>query len=844
MPIPVTCACGKKLNAPDTLAGKRAKCPTCQKLVLIPEPLELIEDEVELLPKSPPKPPASKSQTRSLPANRQPTPIAAQATAPPNPAQSKQSDPTPPVDNQTERFNYLSKKINSAFLKEKIEPVSTPLGYRLAIFAVALLMVVLPLFYLALVASASYGVWYHAFNNTGIIGAISSSGTRASGKTFAFGLMLYLTPILAGALLVLFMLKPLFARAMPHPGRRSLKQSEEPLLFDFVGKVCDAVGSPHPSRIDIDNQVNASASFRSGLRSFFGNDLVLTIGMPLAAGLNLRQFGGVLAHEFGHFAQGAGMRLSYVIRSINFWFDRVVNERDEWDEKLKDWSAALDFRIGWMLYIARFCVWLTRKLLWCLMMIGHFFSGVLMRQMEFDADRHEARFSGGTTFASTARQMLILNLAENGAMSDLGDFHREGRLGDNLPKLILLNVDQMPAELLSHVDEIINDSKTGIFDTHPADSARIQSAQKEDPQGIFRLELPASHLLRDFDQTARQVTSDFYREIFGDELKESAIHEVEGLVERQKVEQKTMGALTRFFQGKPLLSRPMPNPDEATKPVTDTTAVEKRLRDARALALDHAQDFTAASTKFEDLNTRLIETRLAEDLLKFNLPVAKNDFQTDLTTQTTILEFRRKTENRLNNLVQQITPFEASTAARLYSALRLAQAPANQAQLNQQGFSSDELPRLIHLFKLLNTNIPQVQQLLTAKLALEKLSAYLESHADKNDKLLPKFKELVENLADAVADLRAAFTDQPYPFDHGEAGISSAEYILKKLPNVEKPGEVHEAAEALLDRVPMLHARVLARLCQMAEAVETNLGLKPLEDPEKSGSPDSADHGE
>ena len=81
MPIPVTCACGKKLNAPDTLAGKRAKCPTCQKLVLIPEPLELIEDEAELLPKSPQKPPASKTQTRSLPTNRQPTQTATQATA-------------------------------------------------------------------------------------------------------------------------------------------------------------------------------------------------------------------------------------------------------------------------------------------------------------------------------------------------------------------------------------------------------------------------------------------------------------------------------------------------------------------------------------------------------------------------------------------------------------------------------------------------------------------------------------------------------------------------------------------------------------------------------------------
>jgi hypothetical protein len=66
----------------------------------------------------------------------------------------------------------------------------------------------------------------------------------------------------------------------------------------------------------------------------FGNDLVLTIGMPLVAGMSLRQFAGVLAHEFGHFSQGAGMRLSFIIRSINLWFMRVVYERDDWDERL------------------------------------------------------------------------------------------------------------------------------------------------------------------------------------------------------------------------------------------------------------------------------------------------------------------------------------------------------------------------------------------------------------------------------------------------------------------------------------------------------------------------------
>ena len=36
MPIPVRCACGKSLNAPDGLAGKRAKCPGCGSVISIP----------------------------------------------------------------------------------------------------------------------------------------------------------------------------------------------------------------------------------------------------------------------------------------------------------------------------------------------------------------------------------------------------------------------------------------------------------------------------------------------------------------------------------------------------------------------------------------------------------------------------------------------------------------------------------------------------------------------------------------------------------------------------------------------------------------------------------------
>ena len=128
----------------------------------------------------------------------------------------------------------------------------------------------------------------------------------------------------------------------------------------------------------------------------------------------MQQFAGVLAHEFGHFTQGWGMRLSYVIRSISLWFTRVVYERDAWDQKLIDWSRTGEVRIQAVVMLVRFSVFVTRKVLWVLMMAGHAVSGILLRQMEHDADMHEILLAGSPTFESTCRRLAVLNVATQG----------------------------------------------------------------------------------------------------------------------------------------------------------------------------------------------------------------------------------------------------------------------------------------------------------------------------------------------------------------------------------------------------------------------------------------------
>lgn len=200
----------------------------------------------------------------------------------------------------------LDPKALLAALGEPLPPLPVPLTYRLGLGLVAVLMVLLPLIYVGLIGLAGWAVIYHATEHLDWLEAHSGLGA----------LMIYLGPLIIGGVLVLFMIKPLFARPPKGPEPHRIARSDEPLLFDFVERLARVVGARPPAEITITMDVNAAAGFYRGARGLVTGELSLIIGLPLMAGLDLPGFAGVLAHEFGHFAQRAVMRMTYVIRSF------------------------------------------------------------------------------------------------------------------------------------------------------------------------------------------------------------------------------------------------------------------------------------------------------------------------------------------------------------------------------------------------------------------------------------------------------------------------------------------------------------------------------------------------
>ena len=459
MPVSLTCRCKKVLTVPDKLIGKSTMCPGCGEFLDVRDPND----------------PAVRAEREAE-------------------ERRKAAEPT------TKELKALVRDA----IDGDIEPVRRTAGYRIGVAFVAAAVLALSAMYVGLILLVVAGLYWHATTNFELFRVL---------RPF-WAIVAYVGPLLTGLLLLVFMVKPLLAPPPRGRAGKRLRMDREPVLAVFVEEIARAVHAPEPRWIEIDCDVNAGAGLGRGLFSFFGRDLTLTIGLPLVAGLTARQLAGVLAHEFGHFAQGAGMRLTVVVRTVNGWFYRLVYERDDWDESLAEWCEEGGFT-GVVAWATRVCVGGTRAILWVFMMAAHGISCFMLRRMEYDADLSEARLVGTRTFEKTSRRMARLQAASEDAHEIVERCWIKDRFPDDYAALVVGLAAAMTDGARDTIECDLEDARTGLFDTHPSFTDRLANVDGEDPEGILDLDLPAAALFKDLPKLAETASLAHYRGIFG-----------------------------------------------------------------------------------------------------------------------------------------------------------------------------------------------------------------------------------------------------------------------------------------------------------------------------------------
>ncbi len=391
----------------------------------------------------------------------------------------------------------------------RIDPPRFSLLYQINLLLVAAVMILLPLLYLVLIAALIGAVWWWAQAGL-MLFAVRGGGI--------YGMILrligYVGPLLAGGIAVLFLFKPLFARRPPPVQALAINPGAEPVFFAYLSRICELVRARDPAAIELSGTVNASASLRRG---FFSRELTVTVGLPLAGALTLQELAGVLAHEFGHFTQGFGMRLNYLIGKINRWFARVVFERDAWDYFLDELAEGSEsFVVGALIGMCRAAVGLSRLVLRGLMMFGHVISASALRQMEYGADEAGAQIAGSAAYEATLLRIQSLALAEHAVRQQISKhWETARRLPDDLPALVGKADAALPPSVREDIQTRAGFESTGWLDTHPSLADRLKRIRRLAAPGVFHLEWPASSLFQEFSVISRQVTLVHYRDEIG-----------------------------------------------------------------------------------------------------------------------------------------------------------------------------------------------------------------------------------------------------------------------------------------------------------------------------------------
>ncbi len=662
--------------------------------------------------------------------------------------------------------------ILSAFQAVKARPRASIL-YQVSLLLVAITMLILPLIYLAFVGAIAYVVFYHATHNWSV-----QMKVALGGGPLAMGLMFlcYLIPILAGVVMVFVMLKPLFAGQPRGAQPLALNPSDNPLLYAFIEKICDTVGAPSPKRIDLDCHLNASVGFRNGRASMVSDDLVLTIGLPLVANLTTAEFAGVVAHEFGHFNQRIGLRLGYMIRSINRWFSRVVYQRDAWDKALKQWAEETDkYWVAVIFWIVQIVVFCERMILSTLMYTGLLIGGFMMRQLEYDADACEIKLVGSDTFERTFRKLATLDAAAQHMRRQMRNEWRHSRqLPDNMCELLRRARESLPATVIEKIQASYGMRSTGLFDSHPSPADRIRRARQAQDPGAFHDDRPAAELFTSFEHPARFVTLLHYTDELGIPVTPEMLLRVETKATTAQPDCQSSavaqpGIQNDYFLG--ILTLIQPLPISSPLPSADYEADFTALTQLATGLQQAAEQLGDIGEQYRQATGRLVQARAALRLLEARAPIKAGDFGLEAATLNTAQQGEAEATVTRESLRHSVREVSAAFQRRLQLGVGLKLADGGELQGDAN--AAERVAQAVSQLQTASVDYASRRELTEAFAVLDRLCSLRDAEGES-----PALARALAAQVNAVNSFRT----QPAYLPAQTAALPKAHLILSRKP--------------------------------------------------------------
>jgi Zn-dependent protease with chaperone function len=264
----------------------------------------------------------------------------------------------------------------------------------------------------------------------------------------------------AMAILSIFMLKALLFRDRREKAAEiEIDAADEPRLFAFLRRIADDAGAPCPHRVFLSKRVNAGVFYDlSIVNLLFPSKKNLDIGLGLINALTLGEVRAVLAHEFGHFSQGA-MAVARWVQVAQRVAAHIVHKRDAFDSILHTLSVT-DLRVAWAGWIFRLIIWALRAVLDSAFLVVVRAQRTLAHEMERQADLVSVTLTGSDALVHALHKLGAADMAMDQALATAVEHHARGEDIDD--------VFALQTRTLEHGRRVLADETHGVAPPLPA----------------------------------------------------------------------------------------------------------------------------------------------------------------------------------------------------------------------------------------------------------------------------------------------------------------------------------------------------------------------------------------
>lgn len=394
---------------------------------------------------------------------------------------------------------------------------------RVGLVFAALLSLLLPFSYLAFVGACIAGLIWHMNSNAHLL-------TQELSELYA---VFYYAPFVIAPLLVVFLLKPLFAKRVSRTGVKTLTNKEYGSLLSYTHQLAKQMDAPAPKEIRVCIEPDVKYSLASSQSALVGKQFALTIGLPLLGALNNRQLSALIAHEMAYYSGAKDTRLIWLVRSLRAWFWRSAYQYDVWDAKLKQIQLTKSARA--LLVITRelqTIIRVTKAINRWFFQLNEMANQAPLSALQKRADYFALQFAGKEAFKKAESIRHVLYMAYEKHLLEY-DFSWEST-HQNLPEFLLAQLKSFKQNKAEFTKLKLNGR---LATSSNSWQQRLKALEGINSTNHFQHAYPANQLLPKYQAFCRHCSDLFYHECFAIPLSNKT----------QDIQDNELGDLDKFF---------------------------------------------------------------------------------------------------------------------------------------------------------------------------------------------------------------------------------------------------------------------------------------------------------